>query len=88
MKAILIMNAHSEEFTSETDAGLTGVVRDRIDSLRKRLLDSSRRNPLIQIPFRANSTGIIRFIDEMPDDLAERLADRQMMRLKPLPAAR
>lgn len=60
-------------------------VRKRIEHLRARLLDSSRRNPLIQVPFRKNSSSLVRFVDELPDVLAERLSSQVSMRLAPLP---
>lgn len=67
-------------------SGVQGIVRSRVQHLRARLLDSSRRNPLIQVPFRQNSSSLIRFVDEMPDVLAERLfVNQKPMRLAALP---
>lgn len=65
--------------------GIGEIVRSRIQHLRARLLDSSRRNPLIQVPFRQNSSSLIRFVDELPDVLAERLHNQRPMRLVALP---
>ena len=62
--------------------GIGDIVRSRIQHLRARLLDSSRRNPLIQVPFRQNSSSLIRFVDELPDVLAERLHNQRPMRLR------
>ncbi|RAZ81748.1 DUF4011 domain-containing protein [Cereibacter johrii] len=64
---------------------LKAVIRSRVEHLRTRLLDSSRRNPLIQVPFRQNSSSLIRFVDELPDALAERLSTQRAMRLVALP---
>lgn len=61
-------------------------VSGKIEELRKRLIDGSRRNPLINVPFRANSRNNLRVIDELPDVLRYRLANKQEMRLVPLPA--
>jgi RecA/RadA recombinase len=61
------------------------IIQARIEHLRTRLLDSSRRNPLIQVPFRQNSSSLIRFVDELPDVLAQRLATQHAMRLAALP---
>jgi len=61
-------------------------VRDKIEVLRKRLLDSSRRNPLINIRFRSNSTSVLRVVDELPDILRFNLTNDKPMRLAPLPA--
>ena len=74
-----------EEAPNSIPNDLRDIVRSRVAHLRARLLDSSRRNPLIQIPFRQNSSSLIRIVDELPDVLAERLADQQPMRLKALP---
>lgn len=65
--------------------GIRDIVRVRVEHLRTRLLDSSRRNPLIQVPFRQNSSSLIRFVDELPDVLAERLSSHHSMRLVSLP---
>ena len=62
------------------------LVGAKIDVLRKRLLDSSRRNPLINIRFRSNSTSILRVVDELPDVLRFNLTNGNPMRLAPLPA--
>jgi hypothetical protein len=62
------------------------LVANRLQELRKRLLDSSRRNPLVSIPFRANSTNVVRVVDELPEILRFNLANGKSMRLVPLPA--
>jgi len=62
------------------------LISDRLQELRKRLLDASRRNPLVNIPFRANSTNILRIVDELPDILRFNLTNATAMRLAPLPA--
>ncbi|MHA6345753.1 DUF4011 domain-containing protein [Roseivivax sp. CAU 1761] len=69
----------------QTSPEIESVVRARVEHLRARLLDSSRRNPLIQVPFRKNSSSLIRFVDELPDVLAERLSSQISMRLAALP---
>ncbi|WP_417523462.1 DUF4011 domain-containing protein [Marinovum sp.] len=86
------MTAHSSAEQTTQDyaetserSGICNLVRDRIQHLRARLLDSSRRNPLIQVPFRQNSSSLIRFVDELPGVLAERLHNQRPMRLVALP---
>jgi very-short-patch-repair endonuclease/RecA/RadA recombinase len=64
---------------------LQSIVRGKIENLRARLLDSSRRNPLVQVPFRQNSSSLIRFVDEQPAVLAENLSNKKSMCLAPLP---
>ena len=61
-------------------------VSEKLGELRKRLLDLSRRNPLINIQFRPTSTSILRVVDELPDVLRFKLANGSPMRLAPLPA--
>lgn len=76
--------SHDEGYAS-AKPGFRDIVRSRVEHLRARLLDSSRRNPLINVPFRQNSSSLIRFVDELPDVLAERLFNQKSMRLAPLP---
>ncbi|WP_052248982.1 DUF4011 domain-containing protein [Leisingera sp. ANG-Vp] len=58
---------------------------DRLEELRKRLLDSSRSNPLINIKFKPNSTNVLRVVDELPDILRYNLTNGTAMRLVSLP---
>lgn len=62
------------------------LVDSRLQELRKRLLDSSRRNPLINVRFSATSTSILRVVDELPDVLRHNLTTGKSMRIVPLPA--
>ncbi|MBC7285926.1 DUF4011 domain-containing protein [Hoeflea sp.] len=62
------------------------LVSRKLLELRKRLLDFTRRNPLIHIKFRATSTSAIRVVDELPEVLRFKLAGGAQMRLAPLPA--
>lgn len=62
------------------------LVSRKLLELRKRLLDFTRRNPLIHIKFRATSTSAIRVVDELPEVLRFNLAGGAQMRLAPLPA--
>lgn len=64
--------------------GILKLVSDKLQELRKRLLDSTRRNPLIHINFRPTSTSAIRTVDELPEVLRFKLAGGTAMRLAPL----
>ncbi len=64
------------------------LVRDKLEELRKRLLDSTRRNPLININFRPNSAAVMRVVDELPDVLRHNLTSGTAMRLVPLPPSK
>ncbi|MCY4302604.1 MAG: DUF4011 domain-containing protein [Aestuariivita sp.] len=80
MDDITSIEAHLE------DPNFVTLLSGKIEELRKRLIDGSRRNPLINVPFRANSRTLLRFVDELPDVLRYRLAVGQEMLLTSLPA--
>ena len=61
------------------------LIRARIESLRPKLLDLSRRNPLISTKFSPRSNSYIRVVDELPDVLWFHLGSGQKMRFMPLP---
>ncbi len=65
---------------------LTDLVKQRIENLRPKLLDLSRRNPLIATKLGPRSNSHIRVVDELPDILFHKLNNREEMRLAPLPA--
>ena len=68
------------------DAGTSQLVSDKIGELRKRLLDFSRRNPLVHLAFTARSANALRVVDELPDVLRYKLVQGEPMRFVPLPA--
>jgi len=65
---------------------LVELINARIEGLRPKLLDLSRRNPLISTKFSNRSNTIIRVVDELPDVLFFKLSKAQGMRFLPLPA--
>lgn len=62
------------------------LVAAKLQQLRLRLLDSTRRNPLINIRFTPASTSVIRVVDELPDLLRHNLSLGRQMRLAALPS--
>ncbi len=70
---------------SETET-LQDLVRAKIENLRPKLLDLSRRNPLIATKLGPRSNSHIRAVDELPDVLYFKLNNNQEMHLIPLPA--
>ena len=70
---------------SETET-LQDFVRAKIENLRPKLLDLSRRNPLIATKLGPRSNSHIRAVDELPDVLYFKLNNNQQMQLIPLPA--
>ena len=63
---------------------LEELVNSRIETLRPKLLDLSRRNPLVSTRFSDRSHSHIRVVDELPDVIFEFLSESRM-RFLPLP---
>lgn len=63
-----------------------GLINERIEVLRRKLQDTSRRNPLIHNVLRAQSGAFVRIVDEKPQSIFDHLviAERSMF-LAPLP---
>ncbi len=68
-----------------TATELQQLVTEKIKNLRPKLLDLSRRNPLISTRLSPRSSTHIRVVDELPDVLFYKLNNNQTMRLVPLP---
>lgn len=64
---------------------LQELVKHKIEHLRPKLLDLSRRNPLLATKLSPRSNSHIRVVDELPDILFYKLNNGQNMRLIPLP---
>lgn len=89
MQSLSMSDDHSVQDAEQDalrDPDVVNLVRDKLEELRKRLLDFSRRNPLININFRPNSLSVMRVVDELPDILCHNLTNGTAMRLVPLPA--
>jgi hypothetical protein len=71
---------------SAKETELAELVRQKIEHLRPRLLDLSRRNPLLSTKLGPRSNSHIRAVDELPDIVFFKLNNGQEMRLVPLPA--
>lgn len=68
-----------------TAIDLQQIVTEKIKNLRPKLLDLSRRNPLIATRLSPRSSAHIRVVDELPDVVFFKLNNNQAMRLLPLP---
>ncbi|MBZ0255333.1 DUF4011 domain-containing protein, partial [bacterium] len=75
----------SESVQRDDTIDLEAWVRDRVESLRPRLLDLTKRNPLLSTKLSPRSNSYVRVVDELPDVLAYRLGKQQSMRFDPLP---
>jgi very-short-patch-repair endonuclease len=66
--------------------GLTDLVKQRLENLRPKLLDLSKRNPLISTKLVPRSNSHIRIVDELPDILFYKINNGGAMRVSALPA--
>ena len=55
------------------------LLKDKIENLRPKLLDLSRRNPLISANLSSRSGSFVQIVDELPDVLAFNLAGKNFM---------
>lgn len=69
----------------ENSIDLEAWVRDRLEKLRPRLLDLTKRNPLVSTKLSPRFNSYVRVVDELPDVLAYNLGKQQSMRFDPLP---
>jgi hypothetical protein len=70
---------------SVTAEDLHDLVCTKIENLRPKLLDLSRRNPLISTKLGPRSNSHIRAVDELPDIVFFKLSNGQEMDVVPLP---
>lgn len=62
------------------------LLKDRIENLRVKLLDLSRRNPLVSARLGRRAGSFVQIVDEMPDVLLAKLAGGSSMRFVSLPS--
>ncbi|MBI1194144.1 MAG: DUF4011 domain-containing protein [Bacteroidetes bacterium] len=67
------------------DQDFLDFVKARAENIKPKLLDLSRRNPLISTSLSGRSNAYIRVVDELPDMLFYNLTNAQEMRIVPLP---
>lgn len=63
---------------------LARLVEQRVARLRPKLLDLSRRNPLVSTSFSGRSNALLRIVDELPEKVIGKLRSGEM-RFRPLP---
>ncbi|MDR0621399.1 MAG: DUF4011 domain-containing protein [Deltaproteobacteria bacterium] len=61
------------------------LIRSKLATLRKKVIDLSNRNPLVNVSLSPRSGAIVRVVDELPEVLAYKLRQRQAMTFKALP---
>jgi hypothetical protein len=52
--------------TIDAENEIDGLVKQKIEALRPKLLDLSRRNPLISVNLSPRSNSYVRVVDELP----------------------
>lgn len=62
------------------------LIRDRIEVLRPKLMDTSRRNPLINNSLTSRSASFVRIVDEKPNSMFDILVSGKSMKIAPLPS--
>ncbi|MEP3629187.1 MAG: DUF4011 domain-containing protein [Hyphomicrobiales bacterium] len=65
---------------------LESFIKEKIEEIRPRLLDLTKRNPLISARLNGSNTNSVRFVDELPDELLFSLTYNQTMQIVPLPS--
>jgi superfamily I DNA and/or RNA helicase len=78
------MNIKVKENESKRNKQFEVLINQKIDNLRKKLLDFTRRNPLLSTKFSDRSNSIIRIVDEVPELLLKQI-NQNTMRIAPLP---
>lgn len=61
------------------------LVNARIKALRPKLINTSRRNPLLNNVLAANNARFIPLVDEKPQNIVESLVNEKVFKLSPLP---
>ena len=79
----VIRRPESVETNQESQDAESSFAFDSLESLRKRLLDLTARNRLLN--YRFSKTGQVRIIDELPDQLAELLITEHRLTFQPVP---
>ena len=75
-----------EKGSSMTDENnYRSIISERIEVLRKKLLDTTRRNPLINNSFSPKTLSFLRIVDEKPQSIVNILFRGDEMQLSPLP---
>ena len=79
--------SHPEDAPLISDDFLQGDVRAGLDRMRKRLLDLTARNRLLNFPQRPSKTSL-RTVDELPDQLFGHLTNGRDLSFKAVPRPR
>ena len=67
---------------------LNDLINKRIEAMRPKLMDMTRRNPLLKNVFSPSSASFISIVDENPQNLLDDICADKKMYLAPLPPRR
>ncbi|PKL42001.1 MAG: hypothetical protein CVV41_16255 [Candidatus Riflebacteria bacterium HGW-Riflebacteria-1] len=73
------------QMDEHNNSGIARLVEKQVENARPKLLDLSRRNPLLATKFSDRSNSHVRVIDELPNVLFTKI-NQSSMTFKPLPA--
>ena len=79
----LMIWIHQNEFNIDENINYD-FINSRLDELKQKLLDPSRRNPLVNFSHSGRSMNYLRVVDEVPDILIQKLSSSSMQ-FKALP---
>lgn len=79
------MKQENSQEGKQSNLNAASFIKARIETLRPKLLDLTKRNPLISTKISERSNSIVRIIDTDPEKLFESIKDRSI-KIKPLPA--
>lgn len=85
MWRIKAMDREKKGNTSSKHEELSALINERIEKLRPKLLDLTRRNPLLSTNFSERSHSHVRIVDELPN-IIYRILIENKMQLVPLPS--
>ena len=74
-----------ETIAANENEDLDGLLLQRLEGLRKQLLDLSNRNRLLSFKHSERARTHVRIVDELPDVLFQRLKDGKRLQFKSLP---
>lgn len=80
-----ILLKRNEQDRKNEMSSLSDLVNQRIEALRPKLLDTTRRNPLINNQISARTASYISIVDEKPQAIVDCLSNEVPMKITPLP---
>lgn len=73
-----VQSDKDDDEMSKEERELESLLRTRFDNIRKKIIDKSRRNPLISTRLNSSSISYIRVVDELPNFLLSRIQKNKL----------